>query len=70
MERKICFDKGSYPNDLETVTYCRKCDRGREAKIASLESLISFYVDRTSAAQAKVIQLRSELEEIKQGEWG
>ena len=70
MECKICFDKGSYPNDLETVTYCRKCDRGRQAKIASLERLISFYVDRTSAAQAKVIQFRSELEEIKQGEWG
>jgi hypothetical protein len=70
MECKICFDKGSYPYDLETVTYCRKCDRGREAKIASLERLISFYVNRSSDAQAKIIQFRSELDEIKQGKWG
>ena len=70
MECNICLDKGYFYNALDTTVYCRKCKRGREAKIASLERLISFYVDRTSAAQAKVIQFRSELEEIKQGEWG
>ena len=70
MRCNLCRDKGTYYNALGTVIFCRKCERGKESKIAQLEYLINFYEEATTTAQEKVMRYQRELTKVKSEEWG
>ena len=70
MRCELCRDRGTYYNALDAVIFCRKCGKGKEAKIAQLEHLIQYYEEATTTAQEKVMRYQRELTKVKSEEWG